>query len=399
MRSKIARLTILGALLLTGSASAQGLLSLQSRNDFREEQPLAFTVGVSGGYDNLQYKSDALGLENIDSFFIQGGVGAVYADADPRTPWNVGVDFGAIHYLDDSGSRSDDTYYNARLAFNIVHAATKRLKFTDNFYLTYEVEPDYNIGASTALRNSQYLYGYNNFSVAYAWSERFSTTTSYTVDGIQYEDDAISGFEDRLSHLIAQQFSYALTKQTSLVGEYRFRITDYDQASDRDYTSHYALAGVDHAWSERTSGSLRAGVELYQSDRKDETAPYVETAVNYAVTKKTDARWYTAIGFDGAELGEYESRYSYRTGLTASHRVTERLSLNGGAHYTYSDYDGGGVIPDVTEHQVHASAGLAYRLWEKVNVDANYSYTVLNSDDEFREYDRNRISLGLSAQF
>jgi hypothetical protein len=235
--------------------------------------------------------------------------------------------------------------------------------------------------------------------MAYAWSERFSTTTSYTVDGIQYEDDAISGFEDRLSHLIAQQFSYALTKRTSLVGEYRFRMTNYDQANGRDYTSHYALGGVDHAWSERTSGSLRAGVELYQSDRKDEAAPYVETAVNYAVTKKTDARWYNALGFDGAELGDYESRYSYRTGLTASHRVTERLSLNGGAHYTYSDYDGGGAIDDVKEHQIHASAGLAYRLWQNVNVDANYSYTLLNSDDELREYDRNRVSLGLSAQF
>ena len=399
MRSPIALLPILGVILVTAGAQAQGLLSLQNRTDFRDEQPLAFNVGVSGGYDNLHYKSDALGLENIDSFFIQGGVGLVYADADKVTPWNVGLDFGTIHYLDDSTSRSDDTYYNARAAFNIVHAASQRLKFTNNFYLTYEVEPDYAVGASTALRNGQYLYGYNNFSVAYAWSERFSTTTSYTLDGIRYEDDAISSYEDRLSHIIAQQFSYALSKRTNLVAEYRYRVTNYDNASGSDYRSHYALAGVDHAWSERTSASLRAGVELYSSDRVEETAPYVETAVNYAVSKKTDARWYTSVGFDGAELGSYDSRYSYRTGVTANHRVTDKLSVNGGAHYTYSDYEGNEIVPSVTENQVHASAGLAYRLWENVNLDAQYSYTLLSSDDEFREYDRNRVSLGLSAQF
>jgi len=40
------------------------------------------------------------------------------------------------------------------------------------------------LALSTAMRNGQYFYGYNNFAVSYAWSERFSTTTSYTADAI-----------------------------------------------------------------------------------------------------------------------------------------------------------------------------------------------------------------------
>ena len=80
--------------------------------------------------------------------------------------------------------------------------------------------------------------------------------------------------------------------------------------------------------------------------------------------------------------------------------MTDRLALNGGLHYVYSDYEGNGdTTKNVTEQQVHASAGLAYRLWNKVSMDAQYSYTLLNSDDVLREYDRNRVSLGLSAQF
>lgn len=396
MRAQLVILSVANVLALTLGASAQGLLELQNQNQVRESQPLTFTVGAGGGYDRLNYKSD--GGQDIDSFFLQGGVGVLYSEADKRTPWSIGADFGVLHYLDDMNG-ADDTYYNARLVVNLVHQASQRLKLANNFYVTYEVEPDFAVGASTALRNGQYFYGYENFAVSYAWSERLSTTTSYTLDGIRYEDGDIGQFEDRLSHIIAQQFSYSMNRKTKLVSEYRYRITDYDSAPN-DYTSHYALVGIDQAWSERTSGSIRAGAEFYQSDRVSETAPYFEIGIDHATSKKTNVHFYGAVGFDGAELGDYDSRYAYRTGVTANHRVTDRLTLNGGLHYVYSDYKGNGdTTTDVNEQQVNASAGLAYRLWHNVSMDAQYSYTLLGSDDSTREYDRNRVSVGLSAQF
>ncbi len=397
-RAKFATFLFVGASLICGHASAQGLLSLQNQADFREAQPLTFILGATGGYDRLNYKADANGIQDIDSFFIQGSAGVLYGEADKRTPWSVGADVGVLNYLDDTHG-GDDTYYNARVVLNLVHQASQRLKIANNFYVTYEVEPDYSIGASTALRNGQYFYGYENFAVSYAWSERLSTTTSYTVDGIRYEDSEVGRSEDRLSHIIAQQFSYSLNRKTVLVGEYRYRVTDYDTASN-DYTSHYLLAGVDQAWSERTSGSLRAGAEFYESARVTQTAPYLEVGIDHATSKKTSIHGYGSVGFDGAELGDYESRYAYRVGVTADHRATDRLTLKGGLHYVNSDYKGDGeTTQDVKEQQVHASAGLAYRLWNHVSMDAAYSYTLLSSDDSLREYDRNRISLGLSAQF
>ena len=64
-----------------------------------------------------------------------------------------------------------------------------------------------------------------------------------------------------------------------------------------------------------------------------------------------------------------------------------------------SNYTAGLRPEDMTENEVNASAGLAYRLWNNVSMDAQYSYTLLSSGDELRDYDRNRVSLGLSAQF
>ena len=255
------------------------------------------------------------------------------------------------------------------------------------------------MGGPTSLFNGQYLYGFNNFNVSYAWSQRFSTTTSFTIDGMMYEEEAISDAEDRLSELVAQQFSYALNKKTSLTAEYRFRNTRFQNAGNKDFQSHFALAGVDHAWSQRFTGSFRAGAEFYRSERSNQTAPYGELALNYSVARQTQARWFGSVGYDGAELAAYESRYSLRTGVNLNHQINKRVGVHAGVQYAYSDFDGGGVTPDVAEHTLLMSAGVSYNITENVSVDAAYSYSVLSSDDAARESERNNVSLGVTATF
>ncbi len=384
-------------LLLLGAdvASAQGLSAIRSRSDMSDPAPMAYTVGVAGGYDSLNYKGS--NSSDFDSAFIQGGLGATFSDKDRVTPWSLGVDLGIVNYFDDT-HRGDNTDYSARLVFDVSHAFSERLKLVDNFYISYEVEPNFGLGASTALRNGQYAYGYNNLAVSYAWSKRFSTTTSYTLDAIQYDDSRIGNFEDRMSHVASQQFAWDWTKTSKFVAEYRYRTVRYQHA-DTDFSSHYILAGIDKAWSERTTGSFRAGAELYKGTRSSETAPYFEAALHHQSSEKTHLTAFTSLGFDGSELGAYGSRYSYRLGVMAQHQLSKRFSVNGGVNYAYSTFQGVGGAADVNEHEVSATAGLGYMLWDNISLDANYSYTLLTSDDILREYDRNRFSLGLSANF
>lgn len=387
-------------LLATAQAPGQGLLTIGQRADYPQNVPLTFNVTAGGGYDRIDYGP---GIEDVDSFFTYGGVGVLYGHDDRVTQWNIGADFGALYYFDDAGLE-DDLDYNARVSFNIAHRLSRRLSVSDNLYFTYETEPDYGVGASSGRRAGQYVYGYNNLAVSYAWSERVSTTTGYVVEGIRYTDsDELGEFEDRVSHTFSQQVSYALSRTTDLVGEYRYRITDYRNTPDGevnpDYTSHFILAGVDQAWSERTNVSFRAGAEIYESDRTDETAPYAEGSIAYAVSRQTTARFYGQIGFDASELGSYDSRYSYRTGIVADHQFTSRLAGSAGVHYVHSDYEGNDRIESGTQDEVNASVGMSYNFWSNLSLDANYSFTTISSDTEFSDYDRHRVSLGLNATF
>lgn len=379
-------------------AFSQGLTAVRDFSaDYGEDQPLTWSLTTRGGYDSLSYTVPSPFLQDFESYYAQAGVGMTYADSDPTTPWNIAMDMGVIHYLDGI-PRYDDTFYNARVAFNIAHQISQRLKISNNFYLTYEAEPNVATGASTTLYNGQYLYGFENFNVSYAWSQRFSTTTSVTIDGIAYQDDAVSSLEDRLSVLIAQQFSYALTKRTSLAAEYRYRITDYRERDDVDAQSHFALAGVDHAWSERVTSSFRAGAEFFKSDRAENTSPYAEVALSYQAARRTSARWFGSVGYDSSEIGGYDSRYAIRTGLNVNHQINKKLAINGGVSYAYSAFEGG-AGPDVNEHSLLLSTGLSYQMLENLSLDARYSYSILQSDDALREFDRNNVSLGVTASF
>ena len=146
------------------------------------------------------------------------------------------------------------------------------------------------------------------------------------------------------------------------------------------------------------SGSVRGGAEFYDSDRVNKTAPYAEAALNYAVAQQTMVRWFAALGFNGAELAAFNSRYGLNTGLQVNHYFTKRLSVNTGASYAYSQFDGG-TGSDVTEHSVLLNAGIGYQLLENVNQNANYSFSTLQSTDALREFDRHRVSLGATASF
>ena len=236
--------------------------------------------------------------------------------------------------------------------------------------------------------------------MSYAWTPRFSTTTSYTLDGIGYQDDLIANPEDRYTHLLAQQFAYAITKRTSLTAEYRYRMTTFANQANKNFASHFALLGVDHAWSERMSGSARAGVELYDSDIASQSAPYAEAALNYAVARQTMVRWFAALGFNGAELAAFNSRYGLNTGIQVSHNFTKRFNANAGVSYSYSQFDNGAPGGrDTAEHAGLISAGIGYQLLENLNLNANYSYSTLQSNDALREFDRHRVSLGATASF
>lgn len=377
---------------LSSSVHAQGLLSLGQRDEFEKKLPFSVTVGLGAGWDsNVNLSPD----NEQDSIFYKGTLIAEYSTGDRRTSYSFGATYTPFYYA-DAPEGIDEFQQSGSINFALRHRANARLTISDNLYFAYEYEPNYQIGASVARRTQPYIYGYNNLNVAYAWTKRFSTVTGYTISGIDYDDDSEAG-ENYLSHLFSQDFRYAFTKVTTGVLTYRYGMTEYDN-NFGDYTSQYFLAGIDHSFSRRTSGSFRAGAEIRDRDNGGSaTNPYVEASFSHSVAKQTYVRWYGRYGFEDADIGNSEERTSLRTGVSVQQRFTNRLAGNIGANYIHDTFEGGNNSFDDDIFEV--SLGLDFNVYRNLILNAGYSFTTNSSDVDSREYDRNILSLGMTAKF
>jgi hypothetical protein len=378
-----------------------------------QSNPWHITVSVRGGYD------DNVNLTHFDpqeSWFTNLAVGFTYDFGSPRTRISLNANAGFTYYFDrsdnglDSGN-TDDFDVNTGFSLTIVHKASPRLTLAASLYATYQTQPDFqtftnsNIGFSR--QNQNYFYTVNKFSVGYAWTPRFSTVTSYTLGYTNYDDDIISQFEDRFEHTIGNEFRFLVLPTTTLVAEYRFGIVDYVEVNFRNSTSHYFLGGIDHSFSPRFNISARGGVELrsYDNDttnlintnQGDQTSPYAELTLNYAIAQNTSVIWTNRYSLEESDVPEFLSRQTYRTAVTLRHNWTPRITTGLTVAYQHDDYDNTVLFSGFTEDSFDIALSARYAITRNWSVEAGYNHTEVDSEQNiFRDYSRNRYYAGVT---
>jgi hypothetical protein len=347
-----------------------------------------------------------------------------YDFGGPRTQLSLNVGGGITYYFDRSNEDDDfvdlgdddfDDYdFNFHAGFSITHKATPRLTLAATLYASYQSQPDFTTFNSSTIsvgRQSQdFFFSSNRFSVGYAWTPRFATATSYTLGIINYDDDVVSVFEDRWEHTFGNEFRFLVLPTTTVVAEYRFGIVDYDAAlaRGRNSTSHYLLAGVDHSFSPRFNASFRAGVEfrdfefdgLGLNGERDQTAPYFESTVNYALAQGTSISWTTRYSLEEPDVPESFSRQTFRTALAVRHQFTSRIAAGLNFAYQHDDNDPSVFSPGFDEDSFDIALSVRYAINRNWALDAGYNHTEVVSDEAlFREYSRNRYYFGATFTF
>lgn len=395
------KITLISAVLLglVSASSGQGLLSIGQFggvDDFESRLPFTTTIGVDVGWDSNPNNAPDGRFKN-DSAYIRGGIDAQYGNGSRTTNVTLNAGFSSLYYLDRPLGQDEDVQYTGRLGLNVHHRVNRQLTVGNNFYLSYEVSSDNAIGASSVRRSDQYLYGYNSAWASYAWSRRVSTVGRYTITSIDYEDDDL---EDRLTQTVTAELRYVLNRLTTLVGEYRYAWSDFDVAL-RDSNSNFLLVGADHVLSSDLRATWRVGAENRNLDRGESSwRPYVETSLRYALASNTRLVWFNRYGYSDADLRGFSDSQVYRSSLSIRHQITKRLRTNAGVSYTHSRFGDNLVTGgDSTENGASLSLGVGYRIWTNWDLNASYRFTYLSSDRRSREFDRHRVSAGMSVTF
>lgn len=396
-------------ILAVGSASAQGLYYVGTET--QESLPLKWVVGLSAVYDDNV--SPGFG-EKQESFGLNPYVGLSFVNITPQTTWDVYARLGLIYYF-DAPSYMDDANSQSRVGVNFTHRFSERLRFSSRNFVSYELEPDYAYGYASDRQTGEYFFWNSDNSVGFRWSERFATYTGVRLSGTTYEN---SDNNDRLTWEAYNQFRYQLSPQTVLTMDYRYSQTSYEDGLGSDTTNQYLLGGVEHRFSPNTIGIVRAGAQFreIQDDDDSYTSPYLEFALNSQVNQQLRIRSFARYGIEdyntiqsfGGVVVNFEDSQTLRFGISGDYAISPTFSVFGGIDYIPTNYDGGQVVSapntgasfdDQDEDILNAYIGVSMKITEYLTGTASYNYTNSNSDINGLDYDRNRISVGVSAEF
>lgn len=161
---------------------------------------------------------------------------------------------------------------------------------------------------------------------------RLTTGARYRTYTVRYDDAANEGAS---SHQGIFDAFYAVTPMISVGAEYTYGVTDYD-AGTSDYTTQMPKLVLRF---ERGIFSAEAGVGYNYRSFEQHTTADIDTTVYHA-----------SLGVEGASTKvEFDSQLDYnnlapyytahRIGLTVSHDLTERLSIEVGTSYQNSSFE------------------------------------------------------------
>ncbi len=390
------------SLICIGSVSAQSLFDLAPSSDDSEPLPLTWTAGASLGFDDNAVPLVAGSDES--SLYGSAYVGASFLSRTPATTTEFFARLGIVHYLDDIdvGTQSvDQSSSVAGFGLNWTNRISDRLRFVSRNTLNKEREPDYAQGFQGAA-SGDYLRWSTDQAVGYRWSERLGTYTGVRYEDVSYED--IDGF-DRSSLTLYNDFRYQLSPQT--VATFTYRLSEVDGGAVSDSTNSYFLVGLEHRFSPNTLGVIKGGVQNRDVDGGgDSSNPYFEASVRSQINEQFTIRSYVRYGVEDyarSIIGiNFEGSETLRLGLTGTYGVSEQLSLNAGVNYVslgYVDSIPAGL--DVDEDSLNLSVGFRLELSDTMWLNGSYNLETLSSDFVAvdREYDRNRINLGINTTF
>ena len=413
---KSSTVTLLALAALATAARADSLYYIA--DETQESKPLKWVAGMDFEWDDNVTPEVPAGVPGHadKAMSVSPYVGATFVSNSPQTTWDFYARLGVIYYFDAPKALSaKNEYEQGRIGVNLTHRFSERLRFSSRNFISYELEPDYSYGYANSRGTSPYLYWQTDNSIGFRWSERFATYTGLTLTGYRPDTAVASG--DRLTWTGYNQFRYQASPQTVLTLDYRYGVTDGSGVAAGS-TDQYILAGLEHRFSPTTIGVLRAGVQLRQMDRAfgglggndSSNSPYVEAALQSRMNEQFSVHAFARYGIENYNNIfmpiEYTDNKVMRIGVSGEYAISPTLSLFTGIDYIGNSYDGGRnvftSVPAATspsDNIWNAYLGMSYKITDTISLSGSYNYTKSSSDIAIHEYSRNRVTVGVRAEF
>jgi len=370
---------------------------------------------LNGGYDD----NVNLTPTGSPSWYANPTANFRYQFGSTRLAMDLLTGGGINYYFDHPGGRDYDPI--VYLEFSLAYKVTPRLTLNLSTSSAYESQPELGTALSAINRLGNYFRSENRLSAHYKLSPRLSSVTSYELYALEYESSAASG-HDRLQNAFSEQLRYLWLPTTTVSGEYRFSITDF-QNTGGESTTQSLIAGLEQSFSPRFKAALHSGVQFRSQNGAERTSPFVETSLEYELGSQGRAAsrrsgtyiiWTNRYSIEESDLQQAAGRETFRTNLLLNYAITARISASLALIYSHGDngtsnqISSGSLGGSSTETTFDITPSVRYAITQRCAVNAGYRYTkvdrgsgatTLDPLQSVTSYTRNRYFAGITISF
>jgi hypothetical protein len=364
--------------------------------------------------------------------------------------------YGLYYYQqrEDLGVDAFDQSHQLELWLDHAFNERWRANVSDSFAVGQEPEllqPNQGVGQAVPYRiQGDNIANHANLTLNTEWTRQFSTRLHYGNNFYDYNNSGTSvigplGFQslsgsgasyagllNRIEQNVSLDFQWTIEPETMAFIGYNFSLVNFTgdepiavfnyldasftpqslvyKSDSRDSMSHTAYVGVNHQFTANVSGMMRGGVtytDNYNDPLQETTSvsPYADMSVSYTympgsylqvgLTHEINATDVVQLGNDGSLTQNQESTVIY---ADVNHRFTPKLLGTVIGRFSSSTFDGG-AHNNSSDEAYSLGINLNYQINRHFSTDLGYNYDDLVSGIAGRSYDRNRVYIGLTANY
>jgi hypothetical protein len=289
----------------------------------------------------------------------------------------------------------------------ITHSFSERVKLDVRDRFRYSNEPGLFDSGSTLRRDGTYINNSFTMEGEIQWLPKFGTITTYSNDFFDYFNKVISRNEDRLENSVANDLRFQILPTTNFIVGGSFRNVDYFD-SFRDSNTFTGYVGADHSLSPtlliggRVGASYLTLLNNVPGGSSDYFSPYGTMFLNWKVGAKSTLDASYAHEVSTTDASSFYGQESDKFSIGFRYQWTPKFSNKLQFLYNLGNFEQRLGTTGITFEEDVAAVDLSgtYQINNYLDVEAGYTYTsVINEDIRAREYDRNRVYIGIRGTY
>jgi hypothetical protein len=253
-------------------------------------------------------------------------------------------------------------------------------------------------------------YTYNNLdgNLGYNLTPRWVVNLGASWDRWRYAEVSEAAVNDHDDYGMTISAINALDPRSSVGANYQLSIADYSSATASDTRgslTHTLYLSYIRRFNPRLSLQIGPGFQVQQlSEGGDNIAPWVNMVVSYVAGARSLATFGFSYYLSSTDISSYRSAANAVMYLNTRYQLTPKAQLGMDFSYVITTYQspgltftGGLVEQQEDSWRINFNGGYNFKPW--VGINASYEFSQVISDFTSRNFERNRLSLGVTLRY